>query len=401
MTTTPTVVLSYGLGVDSTAILLRWLTEPESRDFDLSQLVVVTAMTGDEWKQTGVDVEAHILPRLREHGVRFVQAARERRHVTTAGDGVTILDDSTAPTRLHLEGVYRLSDEMREAGTIPQTGGARLCSVHAKGDVLDPIIERITEGKPYRHVIGFEANEPKRAAKDTGYNTDTRTGVYPLIEWGWDRDACEAYIAQVTGIAWEKSACVYCPFALANKAGRARVLARYADDPGAGVETLMLEHVALALNPAQGLIGGTRAVDVVRDAGHTEVLAAFQERLDAAEHAVYEVRRILRPSKKDPTKQANASRSVRRLATGTRAAMLDLLDATAGTDFVTGDDGIARAYLRTRGAVYPTGEHFMVVAPAVVHDKESEHFDRWWDALPDTATEPRPEPTPEPALTLF
>lgn len=27
------VVLSYGLGVDSTAILLRWIHEPASRDF--------------------------------------------------------------------------------------------------------------------------------------------------------------------------------------------------------------------------------------------------------------------------------------------------------------------------------------------------------------------------------
>ena len=31
----PTVVMSYGMGVDSTAILLRWLTDPSSRDFDL------------------------------------------------------------------------------------------------------------------------------------------------------------------------------------------------------------------------------------------------------------------------------------------------------------------------------------------------------------------------------
>lgn len=393
----PTVVLSYGLGVDSTAILLRWIEDPTSRDFDLSQLVVVTAMTGDEWDQSGVDVEQHILPRMRAHGIRFVQAARTQRLVTVAGDGVTILDDSTAPTTLHLRGAYRLSDEMREAGTIPQTGGARLCSVHAKGDVLDPVIHQVTGGQPYRHVIGFEANEPKRAAKDATYNTDTRTGVYPLIEWGWDRAACEAYITQVTGAAWEKSACVYCPFALANKAGRTRTLARYAETPDAGAETLMLEHVALALNPAQGLIGGQRAVDVVRAAGHQNVLDAFQGRLDAAEHAIYEVRRVLRPRKDDPTRMANASRSVKRLATGTRAAMLDLLDATAGTDLAAGDDGIGRAYLRTRGAVFPTGEHFLVVAPAVVHDKADEKFDSWWSALPDAADEPKPEPE----LTLF
>lgn len=392
----PSVVLSYGLGVDSTAILLRWLTDPSSRDFELSELVVVTAMTGDEWEQTGADVEAHVLPLMRAHGIRYVQVARARRHVTTAGDGIVVLDDSTAPTRLHLRGAYRLSDEMREAGTVPQTGGARLCSVHAKGDALDPIIAGLTDGRPYRHVIGFECNEPSRAAKDARHNTATRTGVYPLVEWGWDRAACEEFIATVTGVAWEKSACVYCPFALANREGRARVLARYAADPAAGVETLMLEHVALALNPAQGLVGGKRAVDMVRAAGHRHVLDAFEGALAASEYAVYEVRRVLRPRADDPTKQANASRSVRRWATGTRAAMTALLAETAAGSVEVADDGIARAYLRRRGASLPTGEHFLVAAPAVVADKEAPRFEQWWDALP--AYDPADAPAEQLAL---
>lgn len=42
------VILSYGMGVDSTAILTRWLLEPWSRDFGLEDLVVLTAQTGDE-----------------------------------------------------------------------------------------------------------------------------------------------------------------------------------------------------------------------------------------------------------------------------------------------------------------------------------------------------------------
>lgn len=53
----PMVVMSYGMGVDSTAILLRWLIEPASRDFDLKDLVVVTAHTGDEFEQTLRDVD--------------------------------------------------------------------------------------------------------------------------------------------------------------------------------------------------------------------------------------------------------------------------------------------------------------------------------------------------------
>jgi hypothetical protein len=36
-------VLSHGLGLDSTAVLLRWINEPATRPFDLGDLVVVTA----------------------------------------------------------------------------------------------------------------------------------------------------------------------------------------------------------------------------------------------------------------------------------------------------------------------------------------------------------------------
>lgn len=176
---TPTYVLSYGLGEDSTAILLRWLEDPSSRDFDLADLAVVTAMTGNEWESTRAAVETHILPRMAAAGVRFIQVGRARRHVTKAGEGVVVLDDSRHPTRLYLEGGYSLWSEMTEAGTIPQSGGARMCSVHSKGDALDPVIAAITRGQPYRHVIGFEAGEVRRADKDRSYNTAVRTGSTP------------------------------------------------------------------------------------------------------------------------------------------------------------------------------------------------------------------------------
>lgn len=108
------VVLSYGLGVDSTALLLRWLEEPASRDFSLGQLLVVTSMTGDEWPRTGRLVEEHVLPRLREHGVRCAQVARRG---ASQKDGIVVLDDSDAPWRLYLDGAYKLSQELAAAGT--------------------------------------------------------------------------------------------------------------------------------------------------------------------------------------------------------------------------------------------------------------------------------------------
>ena len=69
-------ILNYGMGVESTAILLRWMLEPSSRDFELSELLVLTAQTGDEFEDTKELVETHILPLMRSHRVRFVEVAR-------------------------------------------------------------------------------------------------------------------------------------------------------------------------------------------------------------------------------------------------------------------------------------------------------------------------------------
>ena len=251
----PRVVLSYGMGADSTALLLQWIHEPRTRPCDLGELLVITAMTGDEWPATGRLVAEHILPRLREHGIRWVQVARAG---ATQADGITILDDSRAPATVHLGGDWKLSDEMLAAGTIPQVAGSRKCSAKAKGWVLDQFLAAEMAGRRYQHVMGFEAAETRRATRDAGYDTAQRTGSYPLIAWGWDRRACEDYIRSVTGADWPKSACTYCPFALCNTAGRERVLAAYRAEPAAGVQALVLEHIAVSLNPRQGLAAGER-----------------------------------------------------------------------------------------------------------------------------------------------
>ncbi|WP_104435598.1 hypothetical protein [Kineococcus xinjiangensis] len=388
------MILSWGLGVDSTAILLRWIQEPASRDFALEDLVVVVAMTGDEWASTGRDCEDHVLPLLRAHGVRLVQAARSRLHTTIAGDGIVILDDSRSPERLHLDGDFRLSDELTLTATVPQVGGDRRCSLRAKGAVLDPVIDALTAGRGYRHAIGFEANELTRAfgnlhtgGKKKGDHVQgpaNRSAVYPLIDWNWDRQRCIDFIAGVTGgIVWEKSACSYCPFSLANKEGRQRVLERIAADPAAGVDILMIEHRSLALNPAQGLLGRGSAIDLIRQADLGHVLTAFHDALDASDHVLVEVRRILRPAAKDPAKLGRADRSIRIIATGSRAQLQQRLHQKAArAGFPVSDhDGITRLWLRRRGATLPTREHFVTIAPAGLADKAKPDFDLWWRRL--------------------
>ena len=41
-------LLSYGMGVESSAVLARWCFEPAVRPCPLDELIVITAQTGDE-----------------------------------------------------------------------------------------------------------------------------------------------------------------------------------------------------------------------------------------------------------------------------------------------------------------------------------------------------------------
>ena len=93
-------ILSYGMGVESTAILVRWLEDASVRPCPLHELIVITAQTGDEYEDTRMDIEAHVLPMLRRHNVRYVQVAR-RGH--SQADGIVVLSDIRQPQRLFLE----------------------------------------------------------------------------------------------------------------------------------------------------------------------------------------------------------------------------------------------------------------------------------------------------------
>jgi hypothetical protein len=379
-TTPPEVVLSYGMGTDSTALLLRWILESGTRPCDLTDLLVVTAQTGDEWRMTGELVTRHMLPLMREHGIRWVQVARSG---PRQADGVTVLDDTRQPATVYLEGAYKLSAEMTAAGTVPQAGGARKCSAKAKGWPLDQFIGRETGGQPYVHVVGFEYGEAGRAVRDATFNTETRTGSYPLIGWGWDRAACEDYIEARLGTRWLKSACVYCPFALLNAEGRKRVLSAYQADPQAGTAGLVMEHLAVSLNQRQGLIAGQRLARLVAvTPGQEQTAAMFAAQLDAMTWKVYEVRRAVRPRAGDPSKMASAVRSLRTVASGSRAAMageLACIAARKGTR-VTAEDGIGRAWLRRRGDYLPAAEWFYVAAPEGAEDKQGPGFAGAWPA---------------------
>lgn len=373
---TPSVVISLGLGVDSTAILLRWLREPETRDFTLDDLMAVTAHTGSEWPDTIELANTHLLPLMAKHRVRYAQVARAG---ASQRDGITVLSDTRAPEQLITNGGHTLAENLLCAGTVPQSSGDRRHSVNFKGVPLDKFIEAATAGRPYRHVIGFEATETARAARDAKCGPDTRTPAYPLIEWGWDRAACADYIRRAIGVDWPKSACVYCPFAL-TAASLPATLARFARYPEQAALPLLMEHAATALNPKQGLIAGRRLLAVMeRTPALSQALDGYRAALDRAEWALYSVQRARLPKR--------ATRRIAVEATGTRDAVRAALDDLAARSGAPVDemDGHARVWLRKPAPVKPTAEWFYVTAPAYARPKTGPGFEAAWATASATA----------------
>ncbi|WP_062985934.1 hypothetical protein [Nocardia anaemiae] len=85
------VCWSYGLGVKSTAAIVRTLLDPGFRPpelrKDLSNLIVIVAQTGDEWSSACDLVAEHVLPLLAERRVRLVEVARAG---PRAADGIVV-----------------------------------------------------------------------------------------------------------------------------------------------------------------------------------------------------------------------------------------------------------------------------------------------------------------------
>jgi hypothetical protein len=139
-----------------------------------------------------------------------------------------------------------------------------------------------------------------RASRDSQLGLPGRIPSYPLIEWGWNRRMCEDYIYAHLGVRWRKSACVMCTYALTSIAGRKRSLARYITDSDQALLPLLMEYVAVALNPRQGLIGGERLIDALAaDPAVRTLLAQFDRHLDTRTWALYDVRRAFRAHKQN------------------------------------------------------------------------------------------------------
>src|SRR4029077_15062454 len=140
------------------------------------------------YKDTAEDVEKYVLPLMRRHGIRFVQVAR---HGHLEADGISVLDDTRDPIKIFLDGDYRLSDELRRNGTVPQYGGVHRCALKFKAWVIEQWLETNLRGVP-RQAIGYTAEETGRIARSEyafgeriafGFNADERNRISRSCEY--------------------------------------------------------------------------------------------------------------------------------------------------------------------------------------------------------------------------
>lgn len=186
MRETQPIVLAYGGGTNSTAMLVGLMERGERVD------LILFADTGGE------------RPETYEHVRRVSEwlVARGMPAIVTVRYEKETLEDNC----LRINGLPSIAY------------GYKKCSLKFKRDPQDkfcnnhPLLKAAWKrGGKVLKLIGYDADEPNRANRVSGL-TDTKYDFrYPLIEWDWGREECVEAIARAGLPQPGKSACFFCP----------------------------------------------------------------------------------------------------------------------------------------------------------------------------------------------
>ena len=237
-----------------------------------------------------------------------------------------------------------------------------------------------------RVAFGFNRKEQTRIERTVRYDSLLRESFFPLVEWGWAREDCLAYLKAAFGIIWQKSACVECPF----NALKSDAVERHRQHPEQVADAMLLELLSLALNPRGTLYPKKSLIQITLASGDDRTAAAFQALLLGSQWSVYLVRRIYHACKTDgvvdPKKKGMADRAVEQVQTFScreeADRCLDVFAARFGLELET-SRGLRYAYRERRANEYPAREEFYTVAPSHVQTKARfgiERFDDQWTA---------------------
>jgi hypothetical protein len=215
------LVVSYGAGVDSTAVLVGLWRRGVRPD------VIVFADTGSEMPET-YDYLPIIDAWLARVGFPALTIVKNRSPLA----GHTSLEDNCLKNETLPSQAFR--------GGKPG-GGA--CSAKWKHEPMDRWL--LAQGIERRvRAIGYDAGaqDTRRSAKGSTESKKHTRDVfwYPLQAWGWDRARCEAEIQGAGLPVPHKSACFFCP-AMKKPELRAMALAH----PGLLRRAIRLEREAI------------------------------------------------------------------------------------------------------------------------------------------------------------
>lgn len=189
------LVVAYGAGVDSTAVLVEFSRRGIKID------LILMADTGGEKPGTYGYLPV-VQEFLRSRGMPEVVTVRRR--PTKARNG---------------RGTYStLEENCLINQTLPSLAfGYKKCSLKWKREPQDkfcdtwaPAVGAWAAGTKVRKVIGYDAG-PKDARRSKISDDEKYEYWYPLREWGWDRDRCEEEIRREGLPVPQKSACFFCP----------------------------------------------------------------------------------------------------------------------------------------------------------------------------------------------
>lgn len=200
-------ILSYGAGVDSTAILVGLMQRNE--DVDL----ITFGDTGGEHPETYAYLDT-MDEWLEEHC--YPTITRVRKFGAEKGE---IFEGSIVTHKPHSRpsaygpGYTTLEGLNLQNQTLPSPAyGQHTCTETFK---ITPQRTYVKDRWPDEHVewlIGFDATETRRTKKFGSYADDKNSYTFPLIEWDWDRERCKAEIAAAGLPVPMKSSCWFCPY---------------------------------------------------------------------------------------------------------------------------------------------------------------------------------------------
>jgi 3'-phosphoadenosine 5'-phosphosulfate sulfotransferase (PAPS reductase)/FAD synthetase len=226
-------VLSFGGGQDSTAILERLLHDKNERaKLAPNRFIAVMSDTADEHPET----YDHVI----KLGRRSLRSGVPLHVVTARPDWWTTRGYPLVNAGHHLEKWPGLREFYRRTNTVGSKAFPKTCTDKLK---IQPIYKFLsvwvaqqyprlmTDAKKYRAkqplvdlagaegkirvLLGIAKGEETRAGGNDSGPRWMQLAVdkqYPLIDWGWDRQACQDYLEHLQVTVPPPSNCMLCPF---------------------------------------------------------------------------------------------------------------------------------------------------------------------------------------------